>query len=286
MDTENITESGVEDAYSQPRARTALGAAAAAVATHVGLLLAGGLVYGVLVYNQAAVVTTGSLAGVLGGLLTAVLGVIAAMIAVARWGDGVSGTLMLLSRAHSLREYRHTVFFALLTYFLSVLFAVAINALPFMPDAYPAEELLALFPEPLLLRILLVGLLIPVVEEVIYRGIVLRRLAAIFSPRAAIVLSALVFGAIHWDSLQSLYTFAMGLAIGWLFLRTGSLQLAVLVHVVFNLYGVMMDALQMDTRADWVIGLYTVIFLLGTLILGSRACRFFYDYPEESVAGG
>lgn len=84
---------------------------------------------------------------------------------------------------------------------------------------------------------LALGIMAPIAEEVVFRGAVLRTLLDIFSSRAhwaAIVFSALVFGAIHLNLAQGTHAFLVGLLLGWMYYRTGSILPGVLFHWVNN----------------------------------------------------
>lgn len=81
------------------------------------------------------------------------------------------------------------------------------------------------------------GVLAPVAEELVFRGGVLRVLLSLFGKKshwAAIVLSAIVFGGIHMNVAQGVHGFVMGLLLGWLYYRTGSLAPGIIVHWVNN----------------------------------------------------
>jgi CAAX protease family protein len=79
-------------------------------------------------------------------------------------------------------------------------------------------------------------LLVPIVEEMLFRGILLPALAArTKSPRAGLLLSSIVFGLIHFGvgkSIPALMVF--GLVLGAAYLRSRSLLLVILIHSLFN----------------------------------------------------
>jgi len=89
--------------------------------------------------------------------------------------------------------------------------------------------------------VLVVGLA-PVVEEIVFRGMLLARLRRAMSPPAAIALSAAAFAVIHYvldpDALFAVPgLFVIGVALAWLALRSGDLSAAIFVHVGVNLTG-------------------------------------------------
>lgn len=78
----------------------------------------------------------------------------------------------------------------------------------------------------------------PFAEEVFFRGIVFPAFASVTGWRTALVLQAIVFGAVHvnsWDMLPVAIPLAVvGGCAAWLYRRTGSLAVPILVHATFN----------------------------------------------------
>lgn len=77
-------------------------------------------------------------------------------------------------------------------------------------------------------------LVAPVVEEVIFRGLVLSRLNQVMPTWLALVLSALTFGVLHGHPVWMAYASVMGLVFGLVSIRTGSILPALVMHMVFN----------------------------------------------------
>lgn len=86
-----------------------------------------------------------------------------------------------------------------------------------------------------LLLVLIVVVGAPVVEELFFRGLFLRSLQKCGLPDwAAIVISAAVFGAVHFQLLQFVGLFAIGLVLAAMAVRTGRLGLSIFTHMGFN----------------------------------------------------
>ena len=93
------------------------------------------------------------------------------------------------------------------------------------------------------LAVLLVtaGLLAPVFEEILFRGLLLRSLRRRFTPELAIAIQALVFAAAHLvdPSLGTLAVvpalYALGVISGIAAVRVGDLSVSIPLHVGFNL---------------------------------------------------
>ena len=87
-----------------------------------------------------------------------------------------------------------------------------------------------------LLFALLVGIIAPVVEELFYRGLLLRSLEKRgFAPWISVVLSATLFAAMHLQVLQFPGLLLFGLLSGALAVRTGRLGPSVFAHIGFNM---------------------------------------------------
>lgn len=95
-----------------------------------------------------------------------------------------------------------------------------------------------LFPEPAELpagaaEVLRSCLVLPVVEEVVFRGAVLRCLQPV-GRNTAILGQAVLFAALHGGGTEKLYALGMGLIFGWAADRAGSLLPGLLLHLLNN----------------------------------------------------
>ena len=102
------------------------------------------------------------------------------------------------------------------------------------PLARWEEELFANMAEESLAAILLVVLLAPVLEEMLFRGIILRGFLARYPRWPAIVASAILFGASHLNIYQFMVGLLIGIPLGWLYERTRSLIPCIALHAAYN----------------------------------------------------
>ena len=82
-----------------------------------------------------------------------------------------------------------------------------------------------------ILAITLVG---PILEELMFRGAITKVLLQRYSPRTAIIFSALIFGVFHLNPVQVVGASIVGLLLAWLYWRTGSLMPGILIHIFNN----------------------------------------------------
>jgi membrane protease YdiL (CAAX protease family)/NAD-dependent dihydropyrimidine dehydrogenase PreA subunit len=82
--------------------------------------------------------------------------------------------------------------------------------------------------------LLVVGLLGPLVEEAAFRGVLTGSVRGRFGVAVAIVAPALVFALLHASVWSFIPLTVLGLALGWLSVRSRSLWPAIVAHVIYN----------------------------------------------------
>lgn len=87
-----------------------------------------------------------------------------------------------------------------------------------------------------LLKIPVVVIVAPLLEEYIFRKLLIDRLHP-YGEKAAILFSGLSFGLFHMNLFQFFYAFALGLLFAYVYTRTGKLRYSVLMHMVINFLG-------------------------------------------------
>lgn len=113
-----------------------------------------------------------------------------------------------------------------------------------------------------LLMIIYSVLLAPISEELIFRGVTLRIARRAFPFWIANIIQALLFGIFHMNPLQGCYTFLLGLFMGYICEKSGTLYHAILFHLLFNLWGTM--ASEFLVVEDAV--LQGLIIIAGTVV--------------------
>ncbi|MCU6762560.1 CAAX amino terminal protease self-immunity [uncultured Roseburia sp.] len=80
-------------------------------------------------------------------------------------------------------------------------------------------------------------ILAPIGEEIAFRGLTYRFARKALPFWGANILQAALFGLMHMNVVQGIYSFFLGLILGWL-CRTGrSIKYAVILHMLYNLLG-------------------------------------------------
>jgi uncharacterized protein len=86
-------------------------------------------------------------------------------------------------------------------------------------------------------------LIAPLLEELIFRGVILDGLLRRYSPLTSILVSSVIFGLAHLNPWQFVTGFVLGCFMGWVYLRSGSLAGCVLIHMSANSTGYLLRLL-------------------------------------------
>ena len=165
------------------------------------------------------------------------------------------------------------------------------TAIPGMQDLYDqfVEMMGQMTGGPLWSSFLVTAIFAPIFEEWMCRGVVLRGLLTKMKPVWAIVISALFFALIHLNPWQALNAFIIGLVMGYVYYRTGSLLLTMLIHFVNNGTAVITAQIAgTDETEYWIetmpLGAYIPLIIAGVAVL--VACLWaFHRIPLQQERG-
>ena len=111
-----------------------------------------------------------------------------------------------------------------------------------------------------------VAIVAPIVEEVIFRGLVMTRLSRVMSGWLAVLVSAAVFGLCHGELVWFCYAFVLGAFFGFIDLRAGSILPSVLGHIMFNAIGQIMTFVPETEEGTEVVIALGVLFLAAIVL--------------------
>lgn len=121
----------------------------------------------------------------------------------------------------------------------------------------------------------------PLFEEFLCRGIILRGLLQHISPLKAIVWSALMFAVMHLNPWQALPAFIVGLLMGWIYWKTGSLWATIFIHFVNNGFSFLITILFPQVAADATLASLlpqnTYLIVLSASIIFTIGALLFLD---------
>ncbi len=129
------------------------------------------------------------------------------------------------------------VILLLLSLSLNVILDPVTTVIP-MPEYI--EKLFAMLANKDIWTFLTVGITGPILEEVLFRGIILDGFLNRYKPGKAIFWSALLFGLFHMNPWQFIPAFLTGLLLGYIYLKTRSLIPVIFIHIIINSFSYLM----------------------------------------------
>ena len=123
------------------------------------------------------------------------------------------------------------------------------------------------FSYDIVLQLIVLGVVAPIVEELIYRGLIYQRLKGFATVRQAFIISSLLFGLTHGNLIQAIYGFFMGLLLAYVYEKYKTLAAPILCHCGANLISVVLSTMNITIETVWVpmgvtIGCVVVVYLM------------------------
>ena len=153
-------------------------------------------------------------------------------------------------------------------------------------------DLVEKFPLPAL--ILLAVLAAPIVEELVFRKLLLDRIRR-YGERTAVLVSGLIFGLVHGNFYQFFYAFAVECTFAYVYLRTGRLRYTIGYHMALNFLGSVPGAVLLKNLPHqpgnlvWMM-LYTAVILalaaVGITLLAVNRKALRWKTAEEELPFG
>ena len=125
------------------------------------------------------------------------------------------------------------------------------------------------------------ALVTPLLEELLHRGVVYGRLRRRMDMWPAVIVSALIFAALHFNIVQFIYAFLLGIVFALFVEKTGKLYPAVIAHIVANGIAVirtetgLLQGTVDKSASAWLIS-------VGFVLVGLRILLIFTGKKEEN----
>ena len=131
-----------------------------------------------------------------------------------------------------------------------------------------------------LATIIFAGILSPIIEEVLFRGVMLNKLRT-YGDKIAIITTALLFGLFHENFSQFFYAVGLGMIFAYVTLKTGTIKYSIGLHIMINMMGSVIGTQVLNsTIATMIFGIVVWIFVIAGLIL------FVKDFKKISLLPG
>lgn len=114
----------------------------------------------------------------------------------------------------------------------------------------------------------------PLIEEIVFRGIVFRSLRRVSPPWVAILASSVLFGLYHMNTVQIVYATLMGLVAGIIYEKSNNLLFPILIHVANNLVAAIQGFIPFES-GDIIMNVISLIMIIpmGYIVYRILPCQ-------------
>ena len=128
--------------------------------------------------------------------------------------------------------------------------------------------------------IIFAGILSPIIEEVLFRGVMLNKLRT-YGDKIAIITTALLFGLFHENFSQFFYAVGLGMIFAYVTLKTGTIKYSIGLHIMINMMGSVIGTKVLSSNtAIMIFGIVVWVCVIAGLIL------FIKDFKKMSLLPG
>ncbi|WP_455962063.1 CPBP family intramembrane glutamic endopeptidase [Bacteroides bouchesdurhonensis] len=139
--------------------------------------------------------------------------------------------------------------------------------------------------------ILVISLIGPIFEELLFRGAITKVLLQQYNPTKAILFSAFLFGVIHINPAQILPAFLIGILLTWIYYKTASLIPCILIHVLNNSLSLYLSAKfpeakyidEIITGTPYLVTCLVSLLILAGVILLMNRTTVRYPWNETNI---
>lgn len=109
--------------------------------------------------------------------------------------------------------------------------------------------------------ILIAVIAAPLLEEILFRGIVFRSMRKVIPRWISIILSSTLFGLYHMNLVQAVYATFMGIVAAVVYEKAGNLIYPIFIHMSNNLIGAIQKFIPSDTGV-FIVNMVSVIMII------------------------
>ena len=115
---------------------------------------------------------------------------------------------------------------------------------------------------PIVLQLLCTGILGPIFEELIFRGIVYNKLKTFNKPMRSIILCSVIFAFFHTDIVNAIYAFGVSFILIYLYEKYKTLKAPIIMHIALNTTTILMVNLIVKNYLSFNIYLLVVSLII------------------------
>lgn len=116
-------------------------------------------------------------------------------------------------------------------------------------------------------KMVILVVFVPICEEILFRGVIFGFLKKNYNLPISIFLQAIIFSVMHFNIIQGIYTFILGVVLAIVYVYSESILTCMILHIVYNLFGTVVIGKLLTFNPN--IGIFLIIISIICLIIGT-----------------
>ena len=168
------------------------------------------------------------------------------------------------------KKYRVKNNFKLKNIFIPIAFGISISLiyniiLFYLNNLTPLTNTFKVSAIPILVQIICSGICGPILEELVFRGIVYNKLKEFNKPMRAIILTSVIFGLFHNNIINAIYAFGVSFILIYLYEKYKNLKASIIMHIALNTTIILM--LNLIIKNFIVFNIYLLVVSIIVLLV-------------------
>ena len=168
------------------------------------------------------------------------------------------------------KKYRVKNNFKIKNIFIPIAFGISVSliyniTLFHLNNLIPLTNSFEISSIPIVVQIICSGIFGPILEELVFRGIVYNKLKEFNKPMRVIILTSVIFGLFHSNIINALYAFGVSFILIYLYEKYKTLKAPIIMHIALNTTIILM--LNLITKGFIVFNAYLLVVSIIVLLI-------------------
>ena len=136
-------------------------------------------------------------------------------------------------------------------------------------------------PIPLILFVAIIG---PIFEELIFRGLLLKKLR-VYGDKTAIIYTSIAFGLFHTNISQILFAAVIGVVLGYVVCKTNNIKYSIMIHIIINMLSsiaTIISTAGLDAIQTVYVVVITLITIAAVIVVPIKGAKNRIEISNES----
>ncbi len=136
-------------------------------------------------------------------------------------------------------------------------------------------------PIPLILFVAIIG---PIFEELIFRGLLLKKLR-VYGDKTAIIYTSIAFGLFHTNISQILFAAVIGAVLGYVVCKTNNIKYSIIIHIIINMLSsiaTIISTAGLDAIQTVYVVVITLITIAAVIVVPIKGAKNRIEISNES----